>query len=73
MIGVELVKDRVTKDRAIDERNRVVQEMFHKGVLILGAGRNAIRFAPPMVFTRDQADTVVSVFDKALDAVTGRS
>ncbi len=73
MIGVELVKDRVTKERAVAERNRLVQEMFQRGVLILGAGRNAIRFAPPMVLTRDQADTVVSVFDKALGAVTGRS
>ena len=33
MIGVELVRDRVTKERAITERNAVVQAMFHKGVL----------------------------------------
>ena len=71
MIGVELVRDRVTKERAVDERNRVVQEMFQRGVLILGAGRNAIRFAPPLVLTRDQADTIVSMFDDALGAVTG--
>jgi 4-aminobutyrate aminotransferase len=71
MIGVELVRDRETKERAVEERNRIVQEMFKRGVLILGAGRNAIRFAPPMVLTRDQADTVVSIFDDALGAVTG--
>ena len=57
--------------RIIEERNRVVQEMFQRGVLILGAGRNAIRFAPPMVLTRDQADSVVSIFDDARAAVTG--
>ena len=73
MIGIELVRDRTTKERAIEERNRVVQEMFKRGVLILGAGRNAVRFAPPMVLTRDQADTIVSVFDQALGAVTGRT
>ena len=39
MIGVELVKDRTTKERAIDERNALVQAMFRRGVLILGAGR----------------------------------
>ena len=33
--------------------------MFKRGVLILGAGRNAIRFAPPLVLTKDQADTIV--------------
>ena len=72
MIGVELVRDRQTKERATTERNRVVQEMFQRGVLILGAGRNAIRFAPPLVLTRDQADSVVTLFDASLGAVTGR-
>ena len=72
MIGVELVRDRQTKERATTERNRVVQEMFQRGVLILGAGRNAIRFAPPLVLNRDQADSLVTVFDASLGAVTGR-
>ena len=69
MIGVELVKDRRTKERAVDQRNAVVQEMFRRGVLILGAGRNAIRFAPPLVLSQEQADTVVDLFDAALAAV----
>ena len=66
MIGVELVRDRQTKERATAERDRVVQGMFQKGVLILGAGRNAIRFAPPMVLAKDQADAVVAIFDGVL-------
>ena len=70
MIGVELVRDRQTKERATTERDRVVHEMFNRGVLILGAGRNAIRFAPPMVLSTAQADAIVDVFDQALSAVT---
>ena len=73
MIGVEFVRNRETKERATTERDQVVQEMFKRGVLILGAGRNALRFAPPMVFTKDQADTAVRILDDALGAVTGRS
>jgi 4-aminobutyrate aminotransferase len=69
MIGVELVRDRTTKERATTERDQVVQAMFHKGVLILGAGRNAIRFAPPMVLTKDQADTIVAIFDDVLGTI----
>jgi len=72
MIGVELVRDRQTKERATAERDRVVQGMFQKGVLILGAGRNAIRFAPPMVLTKDQADAIVGIFDEVLTTVSGR-
>jgi 4-aminobutyrate aminotransferase len=66
MIGVELVRDRATKERATTERDRLVQEMFARGVLILGAGRNAVRFAPPLVLTKEQADTAVRIFDEAL-------
>jgi len=70
MIGVELVRDRTTKERAVEERGRLIQEMFSRGVLVLGAGRNIVRFAPPLVLTIDQADTVVEIFDQALTAVS---
>ncbi|HEY7500889.1 MAG TPA: acetyl ornithine aminotransferase family protein [Vicinamibacterales bacterium] len=70
MIGLELVKDRQTKARAVDERNAVVQAAFRRGLLILGAGKNAIRLAPPLVFTREQADTVVRILDESLMEVT---
>jgi 4-aminobutyrate aminotransferase len=70
MIGVELVRDRRTKARAVEERNALVQAMFRRGVLILGAGKNAIRFAPPLVLTKEQADSILRVFDDALGEVT---
>jgi 4-aminobutyrate aminotransferase len=66
MIGIELVRDRGTKVRAVEERNAVVQGAFSRGVLVLGAGRNAIRLAPPLVFTTAQADSVLAVLDQAL-------
>ena len=70
MIGVEFVKDRKTKERAPDERNAVVQAMFRRGVLILGAGRNAVRFAPPLVLTKDQADAALRLFDESVAEVS---
>src|SRR5438128_2463636 len=69
MIGVELVRDRQTKERAIDERNAVVLGAFRRGLLVLGAGKNAVRFSPPLVLTREQADTAVRIFDEALSEV----
>jgi 4-aminobutyrate aminotransferase len=71
MIGVELVRDRQTKERAVDERNALVQSMFRRGVLILGAGKNAIRLAPPLVLTKEQADAVLRVMDEALWEIAG--
>ena len=69
MIGVELVRDRQTKERATDERDAVVLAAFRRGLLLLGAGKNAIRFSPPLVLTRDQADIAVRIFDEALTEV----
>jgi 4-aminobutyrate aminotransferase len=66
MIGVELVRDRQTKERAVEERDALVEATFRRGVLILGAGKNAVRFAPPLVLTKAQADSVLRIFDEAL-------
>ena len=72
MVGVELVRDRATKERAIEERNAIVSGAFERGLLVLGAGKNSIRFSPPLVLTRDQADTAVAIFDQALSEVTAK-
>ena len=69
MIGIELVRDRQTKERATSERDRVVLECFKRGLLVLGAGRNALRLSPPLVLTKDQADTAVRILDEALSAI----
>jgi 4-aminobutyrate aminotransferase len=72
MIGMELVRDRQTKERAVEERNALVQAVFRRGVLILGAGKNAVRLAPPLVFTKAQADSVLTVLDQSLTEVSAR-
>jgi 4-aminobutyrate aminotransferase-like enzyme len=38
-----------------------------QGVLVLDAGRNVLRFLPPLVISREQLDRVIEV----LDAVIG--
>jgi 4-aminobutyrate aminotransferase len=47
----------------------VVDACFAKGLLVLGAGRNAIRLSPPLVLTRDQASTAIRILDEALGSV----
>jgi 4-aminobutyrate aminotransferase len=71
MIGIELVRDRETKERATTERDRVVQECFTRGLLVLGAGPNAIRLCPPLVLTKSQADTALEILSAAIGVVSG--
>jgi 4-aminobutyrate aminotransferase len=73
MIGVELVRDRRTKERATRERDAVVREAFTRGLLLLGAGANAIRVSPPLVLTKAQAETAVRILDESLAVVGGRN
>jgi 4-aminobutyrate aminotransferase len=69
MIGIELVRDRLTKERATKERDRLVDECFNRGLLVLGAGRNTLRLSPPLVLTKEQADTAVRIIDESLTAM----
>jgi 4-aminobutyrate aminotransferase len=66
MIGIELVRDRQTKERAVAERDALVMAAFRRGLLLLGAGPNVVRLSPPLLLTRDQADTAVRILDDAL-------
>ncbi len=69
MIGVELIKDRETKKKAIEERNAVIQRCFEKGLLILGCGENTIRLVPPLIITQKEADTALTILEEVLRQV----
>lgn len=66
MIGIEIVRDQQTRERAKDWRNRLEQMCFERGVLVLGAGENTIRLSPPLVITRDQADFLADTLEECL-------
>lgn len=66
MIGVELVKDRTTKERDKKLRDAVVERCFEKGLLILGCGPNTIRWAPPLMIDRPTVDRALEIFEEAL-------
>ena len=70
MVGIELVKDRKTKEYATKERDDLVLRTFKRGLLILGAGPSSIRLAPPLITTTDQAEIGIQIFEEELKAVS---
>ncbi len=66
MIGIELVRDQGTKEKAPELRDRIVQQAFDRGLLMLGAGDNNIRLCPPLVISRDQCDFAVETLEECL-------
>jgi 4-aminobutyrate aminotransferase len=67
MIGVELVRDRETKEPASTERDEIVQACFCRGLLMLGCGVSTLRFCPPLVVTQEQCDVAVDIIDSVLE------
>jgi 4-aminobutyrate aminotransferase len=72
MIGVELVKDRASREPAADEGKRARQICLEQGVL-LGLGGtfgNVLRVQPPLVISQGQMEEVLRVMDLALAKVS---
>ena len=69
MLGIELVKDRETKEKNAVARDRVVNLAFERGLLILGAGDNVLRLCPPLIITRDQCDFALDTLEACLQQV----
>jgi 4-aminobutyrate aminotransferase len=66
MIGVEIVKDKVTKEYGAAERDRIVEMAFERGLLFLGCGPGTIRICPGLVVTKEQADVAVDVLEECI-------
>jgi 4-aminobutyrate aminotransferase len=69
MIGIEIVKDKQTRATAHDERDRIVDLAFERGILFLGAGENSIRIAPPLIVSEEQADIALDVLEECIGIV----
>jgi 4-aminobutyrate aminotransferase len=69
MVGVELVTD-AKKTPAADKRNRLLEEAFQRGLLLLGAGECSIRIAPPLIVTQEQIDTGLSIMEDCFKLIS---
>jgi len=66
MIGVEIVRDQRTKEKAVDLRDRVVENAFRRGLLTLGSGENSIRMSPPLLIDEEQADCAIGIMEESI-------
>jgi 4-aminobutyrate aminotransferase len=69
MIGVDIVKDKVTRAYGNAERDRIVEMAFEQGVLFLGCGPSTVRICPALVVTKEEADVAVDVLAECISRV----
>ena len=66
MIGVELVRDRRTKEPAKKELAWILERAFKRGLLVIGAGLSTIRIAPPLVIEEEHLWRGIEILDGLL-------
>jgi 4-aminobutyrate aminotransferase len=66
-IGVELVKDRVTKVPAAELCDAVITRAYHNGLILLSCGVSTVRFMPPLVVSRAEVDEAMVILEASLN------
>jgi 4-aminobutyrate aminotransferase len=69
MLAMEIVEHRRTRKPDPARRNRIVNEAFQHGLLLLGCGESAVRFSPPLCITAEQVETGVGVLREVLEQI----
>lgn len=70
MQGLEIVKNKKSKEQAPELRNKIENYCFEKGLLVLGCGDSAIRFIPSLIVEREHIDIAIEIFEKAIKECT---
>ncbi len=69
MIGVDIVKNKKSREYGAAERDQIVQAAFERGILFLGAGPSTIRISPPLVVTKEEADIAIETLEESISLV----
>jgi len=69
MIGVELVRNRKTKEPAEKELAQVIEKSFKRGVVVIGAGLSTIRIAPPLVIEEEHLFKALNIIADVIKEV----
>ena len=69
MIGVELVRNKETKEPAVKELSETLIRCFKRGIAVIGAGKSTIRIAPPLTITRELMDKAIDIIEEVLTEV----
>ena len=66
MTGVELVTDRLTKEPAVQQTDRLVEDMLARNILIGKGTPNTLKLRPPLIWSRNEADVFINALDDSL-------
>ena len=68
----EFVESREDQTPNVQLRDRIVEEAYKRGLLLLPCGKSSIRFIPPLVIQGEEIDEGVEILDAAITAARRR-
>lgn len=68
--GVELVKDRETKEKAVQEAETVMYECLKNGLSFKVSQGNVVQLSPPLIITREQLKEALQILEKAIETAS---
>jgi 4-aminobutyrate aminotransferase len=68
-IGVEIVKDKQSKARGEKEAQQVMDYCFRHGLLVIMAGKNTLRFIPPLNISEEEMDEGLDILEEGIAEV----
>ncbi len=66
MIGIEIVKDKATREPAVELRNRIETLAFEHGLVMLGCGETSLRLSPPLIVSEEEATVALDILEEVL-------
>jgi len=72
MTATEFVRDRRTKEPAVAFRDRVLEECYRRGLIVLPCGNSTLRYVPPLIVRREEIDEAIEILDAAIGAARAR-
>ena len=68
-IGLEFVRNKDTKEYAVEERDKITELAYRRGLIVLPAGKSALRIAPPLTITEEHFDCALEILTEIIREV----
>lgn len=66
LLGIELVKSRKTREKAVDEAEKILYECLENGLSFKISQGNVLTLAPPLIITEEELDHAMDIVENAI-------